>query len=451
MAPRDPRLERRRGEPTGGDWSRRPDIEEDDALLSEEDRRQLAAIHRELDQTLGPVEKPEDRREAEDTERASPAEVVIPTPAPRPPPPEEVAETEPSARARPAPPEEDSPAPPVAPAHQDAPAPPPAPVSADIPGSLVEPTPVAPVGDDVLTRPVPPLRRDVPAPPERPAPLRESAPAPGEPSMVASNDVERTGVSSERRSRDAAPAGPVRSQAPKAPKPHVDYVTQRAALRSRAERRARSRNAGAWLPFSVFLVGCAVGAIVACLVTLLVLRQFGALVVSPGPTGSPAASPGPPRAGASMRPPDADGRASSAETRAETRGPSADRRALEQSLREWLDATRRRDVPAQMRFYPARVPVFYSWRDVPKERVREEKMKVTGRARVVDIETDAPEIVFQNDGREAIMQFRKRYTIAGPGVHRRGEVLQELRWTRDGDGWKIIGERDAAVLSSAPR
>jgi ketosteroid isomerase-like protein len=192
--------------------------------------------------------------------------------------------------------------------------------------------------------------------------------------------------------------------------------------------------------FSVFLLGCAVGAIVACLVTFLVLRQFGALTVAPGPGGSPAASPGPPRTDSSSRPADA-----------RNAGPSAERRALEQSLRDWLDATRRRDLPGQMRFYPARVPVFYAWRDVPKERVRYEKMKVIGRARVVDIETDPPEIVFQNDGREAIMQFRKRYTIVGPGLSRRGEVLQELRWTRGGDGWKIVGERDAAVLSSAPR
>jgi ketosteroid isomerase-like protein len=190
----------------------------------------------------------------------------------------------------------------------------------------------------------------------------------------------------------------------------------------------------------IFLLGCAVGAIVASVVTLVMLRQFGALA-RPTASDAPAAAPAPPRTGSRTPGLAAPGSGPNMES---------DRQALERSLHAWLDATRQRDVPGQMRFYPDRVPVFYTRRDVTKDAVRDEKTKVIGRARVVDIETDPPEIVFERGGRQAIMQFRKRYTIAGPGVNRRGEVLQELRWTRTGDGWKIIGERDAAVLSSVP-
>lgn len=44
-------------------------------------------------------------------------------------------------------------------------------------------------------------------------------------------------------------------------------------------------------------------------------------------------------------------------------------------------------------------------------------------------------------------RFRKRYVIDGPVIRRRGEVVQELRWTRMADGWRIVAERDAEVLA----
>jgi hypothetical protein len=50
-------------------------------------------------------------------------------------------------------------------------------------------------------------------------------------------------------------------------------------------------------------------------------------------------------------------------------------------------------------------------------------------------------------GRRAVTRFRKRYVIEGPTIRRRGEVIQELRWSRLPDGWRITAERDAEVLS----
>jgi hypothetical protein len=125
----------------------------------------------------------------------------------------------------------------------------------------------------------------------------------------------------------------------------------------------------------------------------------------------------------------------------------ADRRALTAALDEWLAATRRGDIEAQMQFYPARVPVYYTWRDVPRAAVREEKMKVFGEATRLEIATDPPVLELTDGGRGAVTRFRKRYVIEGPTIRRRGEVIQELRWSRLPDGWRITAERDAEVLS----
>jgi hypothetical protein len=117
------------------------------------------------------------------------------------------------------------------------------------------------------------------------------------------------------------------------------------------------------------------------------------------------------------------------------------------ALDEWLDATKRGDVERQMRYYPARVPVYYTWRNVGREAVRDEKLKVFGAATRLEIATGAPEIQLADGGRSALARFRKRYVIEGPVVRRRGEVVQELSWVRTRDGWRIVGERDAEVLS----
>jgi hypothetical protein len=44
------------------------------------------------------------------------------------------------------------------------------------------------------------------------------------------------------------------------------------------------------------------------------------------------------------------------------------------------------------------------------------------------------------------MRFRKKYAIQGGGEDRRVEVVQELRWRRTGDRWKIVSERDLGVI-----
>jgi hypothetical protein len=124
------------------------------------------------------------------------------------------------------------------------------------------------------------------------------------------------------------------------------------------------------------------------------------------------------------------------------------RRELTIAAYRWRDATLARDIKAQSVFYPESMDAFYLWRDVPKSAVLKEKRRVFQQARTVDIDIEPPQILVAEDGRSARMYFRKVYVIEGP-VNRRGEVLQELRWVKQADGWKIVSERDLQVIRHA--
>lgn len=119
---------------------------------------------------------------------------------------------------------------------------------------------------------------------------------------------------------------------------------------------------------------------------------------------------------------------------------------LRGALDAWVAATNARDIGRQMNFYGETVGAFYRTRNVPREAVRAEKARVFGRADSVDIRAAAPDVRLSRDGQTATMRFRKKYNIEGGGQGRRGEVLQELRWRRTKDGWKIVSERDLRVI-----
>jgi hypothetical protein len=112
----------------------------------------------------------------------------------------------------------------------------------------------------------------------------------------------------------------------------------------------------------------------------------------------------------------------------------------------WLDATNRRDVTEQMKFYMPQMQAYYLTRNTPLKTVRLEKERVFGAARSVDIRAGEPEIVFQNGGQTAVMRFRKEYRVAERSRTREGVVIQELRWQRTGSGWRIFSERDVRVI-----
>lgn len=125
---------------------------------------------------------------------------------------------------------------------------------------------------------------------------------------------------------------------------------------------------------------------------------------------------------------------------------SDSRATLHGALGDWIAATNDRDIQRQMDFYSPTVNAFYLQRNVTREAVRAEKSRVFSRADLVDMQTAVPGIRLSRDGRSATMRFRKKYAIQGGGEDRRGEVVQELRWQRTADGWKIVSERDLRVI-----
>ena len=120
--------------------------------------------------------------------------------------------------------------------------------------------------------------------------------------------------------------------------------------------------------------------------------------------------------------------------------------ALRDALQAWVSATNEKDIGRQMSFYMPRLLAYYLTRNTPRDSVRAEKARVFALATRIDINADEPEVVFVEQGRAAVMRFRKRYAIEGGPSARRGEVVQELRWRRTDGGWKIYSERDIRVI-----
>jgi ketosteroid isomerase-like protein len=120
--------------------------------------------------------------------------------------------------------------------------------------------------------------------------------------------------------------------------------------------------------------------------------------------------------------------------------------ALRADFASWLDATNRRDIAAQMRFYMPELRAYYLTRNTSLRTVQLEKERVFGAARSVDIRAGEPEIVFQDSGRTAIMRFVKEYRVAERSRTKQGAVIQELRWQRTPGGWRIFSERDVRVI-----
>ena len=128
------------------------------------------------------------------------------------------------------------------------------------------------------------------------------------------------------------------------------------------------------------------------------------------------------------------------------------RRELVTAAFQWLEATLARDFAAQSTFYPEMMDVFYLWHDVPKAAVIAEKRRVFEQARTINISIDPPQLLVDANARSGRMYFRKTYAIRGKGkLNRTGEVLQELRWAKQEDGWKIVSERDLRVIRQQRR
>lgn len=135
--------------------------------------------------------------------------------------------------------------------------------------------------------------------------------------------------------------------------------------------------------------------------------------------------------------------------RSEPRQQAADRDeagSLRNALDQWIEATNMRDIEKQMTFYMPELKAFYLARNVPRSSVRLEKNRVFASAKSIDIRAEEPEIIFQDAGRMAVMRFNKKYKVADKSKTRSGEVIQELRWQRTNNGWRIFSERDVRVV-----
>jgi len=135
-----------------------------------------------------------------------------------------------------------------------------------------------------------------------------------------------------------------------------------------------------------------------------------------------------------------------ANTTLRTTSGSSEAAALRQSLEAWIAATNRKDIDRQMSFYARELKAYYLSRNTPQSAVRAEKDRAFLSARSIDIRAEEPEIVFQDQGRTAVMRFRKSYRIADRSRTKSGEVIQELRWQRTANGWRIFSERDVRVI-----
>jgi hypothetical protein len=125
---------------------------------------------------------------------------------------------------------------------------------------------------------------------------------------------------------------------------------------------------------------------------------------------------------------------------------SGDAETLRSALDSWITATNRRDIAGQMTYYMPQLAAYYLTRNTPRTAVLDEKERVFAKARSVDIRAEEPEIIFQDNGRTAVMRFRKKYRVAERTRTKSGEVVQELRWRRTDDGWRIFSERDIRVI-----
>jgi len=120
---------------------------------------------------------------------------------------------------------------------------------------------------------------------------------------------------------------------------------------------------------------------------------------------------------------------------------------LNASLNEWVDATNTRNVDQQMTYYAPKLNSFYRSRNASINAVRDEKKRVFDGVDAVDIKAGKPQIVLSRDGRTATMVFRKKYSIKKGEQNRNGEVIQEMKWVKSNNGWRIVSERDVKVVN----
>lgn len=129
-------------------------------------------------------------------------------------------------------------------------------------------------------------------------------------------------------------------------------------------------------------------------------------------------------------------------------GPAGDNESqeLRQALSGWVTATNARDTDALMSFYAPKLERYYLRKNFTRAQVRTDKRRLDELASLEAVRVGPPDLTVSPDGRTAQMSFRKEYGVENSKIKRRGEVVQELRWIKMDDGWKITSERDLRVI-----
>jgi ketosteroid isomerase-like protein len=119
---------------------------------------------------------------------------------------------------------------------------------------------------------------------------------------------------------------------------------------------------------------------------------------------------------------------------------------LRAALDEWVATTNAGNLDRQMNLYAPLMERFYQKRSVSRASARAEKERFLARVTSFSIWVGEPSVTMGADGRTATMLFRKSYSSGGAVPSTNGEVVQELRWLKTADGWKITSERDVSVI-----
>jgi len=117
-------------------------------------------------------------------------------------------------------------------------------------------------------------------------------------------------------------------------------------------------------------------------------------------------------------------------------------------LDDWASAAAARNVDRLMTFYSTELETVHGRRDVKSSSLRAELTRLFGRAESVEARVlGEPRITFEEGGRAATVRVRLGYAVEEKrGRKRKGEVAQELRLVKAGDGWKVSGQSGENML-----
>ncbi len=94
-----------------------------------------------------------------------------------------------------------------------------------------------------------------------------------------------------------------------------------------------------------------------------------------------------------------------------------------------------------MNFYAPVLEKYYLRPKASAGFVRADKANLFSHTNSVNVNVSEPSINFSNDNRTATMRYTKSWNFTGARADS-GQAVEELRWTKTNNGWKIISERD---------